>query len=46
VLEWPHLNLANKLWLDLGVSQNSRKQFIKVRKKKIHLVVDCGVKSS
>jgi hypothetical protein len=45
VLEWTHLNLADELRFDLSVSQNSREQFVKVRKEKIHLIVDCRIKS-
>lgn len=43
VLEWAHLDLADEFWFDMSVAKDSRKQFVKMRKNNVHLVMNCRV---
>lgn len=43
MFEWAHLDLADEFWLDMSVTEDSREQFVKMRKNYFHLVVNCRV---
>lgn len=40
VLERSHLHFADEFWLHLGVAENGREEFVEVREKDFHLIVD------